>query len=293
VELRDIEIFLTLAEELHFGRTAQRLHVSQARVSQAIRLQERRIGAALFVRTSRVVRLTPLGEQLRDDLRPVHRDLLAGLERARLAAHGTTGILRVGMLPVNAYDLRPFWETFRTRHPQWRLRVRYCSYVDAFGPLRDGDIDVLVAWLPIEEPDLVVGPEIFTEPMVMLVPPGHRLAGEDSVSVEVFGQHTLPSVPGMPDYWEDGFAPFYTPRGRRIERDDTTHGGLEELFTVVGDGELVSALGAHVVRYHSRPGIRYIPVRDSWRLRWALVWRGDRENDLVRALADTVRDLKG
>ena len=59
MELRDIEVFLTLAEELHFGRTAERLHVTPARVSQAIKKQERAIGAALFERTSRVVRLTP------------------------------------------------------------------------------------------------------------------------------------------------------------------------------------------------------------------------------------------
>ncbi|MBE1592110.1 LysR family transcriptional regulator [Nonomuraea angiospora] len=71
VELRDIEIFLTLAEELHFSRTAERLHITQARVSQAIKKQERSIGAALFERSSRQVRLTPLGEQL-------HRDLSAG-----------------------------------------------------------------------------------------------------------------------------------------------------------------------------------------------------------------------
>jgi len=68
MELRDIEIFLTLAEELHFGRTAERLRVSQARVSQAIRRQERRLGVALFDRTSRRVALTPVGRRLREDL---------------------------------------------------------------------------------------------------------------------------------------------------------------------------------------------------------------------------------
>ncbi|MCA2221070.1 helix-turn-helix domain-containing protein [Nonomuraea aurantiaca] len=59
MELRDIEIFLTLCEELHFGRTAERLHVTPARVSQAIKKQERRVGAALFERDNRRVALTP------------------------------------------------------------------------------------------------------------------------------------------------------------------------------------------------------------------------------------------
>jgi DNA-binding transcriptional LysR family regulator len=77
VELRDIEILLMLAQELHSGRTAERLHVSTARVSQSIKQQERRIGGALFERTSRSVRLTPLGERLRDRLDAVQRATVA------------------------------------------------------------------------------------------------------------------------------------------------------------------------------------------------------------------------
>ncbi|MBR7838389.1 LysR family transcriptional regulator [Actinospica durhamensis] len=79
MEHRDIEIFLALAEELHFGRTAGQLHVSPARVSQAIKKQERAIGAELFARTSRNVRLTLAGEQLRADLIPVYRGLRVGI----------------------------------------------------------------------------------------------------------------------------------------------------------------------------------------------------------------------
>src|SRR5688500_9971630 len=96
VELRDIEIFLTLAEELHFGRTAQRLHVSQARVSQAIRAQERRIGATLFDRTSRAVTLTPIGKQLRDDLRAGYDTIQKGLATASESARGVSGTVRIG-----------------------------------------------------------------------------------------------------------------------------------------------------------------------------------------------------
>ena len=292
MELRDIEIFLTLAEELHFGRTAARLHVSQARVSQAIGQQERRLGAALFDRSNRrQIHLTPLGRQLQNELRPAYASLRDSLERARLAARGIIGVLRVGMLPSNAHDLRPYWDTFRTRYPHWGLQIRHNPYVDAFTPLRNGDIDALVAWLPIEEPDLTVGPRIFTESMVMLVPSGHRLAAHDSVSVEDLGDYTIPKVPGMPDYWEEGFAPFQTPRGRRIERDSTVHTALDDLFTVVGTGETISLLGTHAARYHARPDIVYLPLRDSWTLRWTLVWRSDTENDLIRALAQTVRDL--
>jgi len=70
VELREVEIFLTLAEEQHFGRTAERLTLSQARVSQAIQTLERKLGGKLFDRTSRSVRLTALGESVRRHRRP-------------------------------------------------------------------------------------------------------------------------------------------------------------------------------------------------------------------------------
>jgi DNA-binding transcriptional LysR family regulator len=82
VERREIEIFLALADELHFGRTAERLHVSTARVSQTITGLERRFGARLFERTSRRVTLTPVGSRLRDDLRPAVEQIEAGIARA-------------------------------------------------------------------------------------------------------------------------------------------------------------------------------------------------------------------
>ncbi len=158
MELRDIEIFLTLTEELHFGRTAERLHVSVAAVSKAIKKQERAIGTELFARDSRNVRLTPVGEQLRDDLRGLHQGLTQSLERARLAARGKTGTLRSSLFPVNHQELRRYWEAFRSRHPQWELRLRVSAYADPFAQLRTGETDVLVTWPPVEEPDLTVGP---------------------------------------------------------------------------------------------------------------------------------------
>jgi DNA-binding transcriptional LysR family regulator len=70
LERHEVETFLALAEELHFGRTAERLRVTTGQVSKVIKKLERQVGTALFERTSRVVRLTPVGRQLADDLRP-------------------------------------------------------------------------------------------------------------------------------------------------------------------------------------------------------------------------------
>src|SRR5512141_1703599 len=96
MERREIEIFLVLADELHFGRTAERLHVTTARVSQTIRKLEHRFGTLLFERTSRRVTLTPVGRRLADDLRPAFEQIEAGIARATLAGREVRGVLRVG-----------------------------------------------------------------------------------------------------------------------------------------------------------------------------------------------------
>ncbi|MFE9662546.1 LysR substrate-binding domain-containing protein [Streptomyces sp. NPDC005955] len=293
METRDIEIFLTLADELHFGRTAERLRVSVARVSQAIKKQERGVGAKLFERTSRSVRLTAVGEQLKADLGPIYQGLSESLERARLAAQGKTGVLRIGMLPSNAYDLRPYWEAFRARCPEWGLQIRNVPFQRPFEPLRSGEVDVMVSWLPVEEPDLTVGPVLFTEPRVMVVSPDHELADRRSVSAEAFGDHGVLKGPdNLPDYWEDAFSPFRTPRGRPIERHIVVP-NLDNLFTIVSTSQVTHVLGAHVLRFHVRPDIVYLPVHDGPRLSWGLVWSSDRESAPVRTLAQVVRDLGG
>jgi DNA-binding transcriptional LysR family regulator len=291
VELRDIEIFLTLAEELHFGRTAARLHVSQARISQAISQQERRLGAPLFDRSNRRrISLTSLGRQLRDDLRPVYAGLRDSLERARLAASGITAVLRVGMLSSNAHDLRPYWDVFRTRHPWWKLQVQQASFVDPFTVLRRGEVDVLVCWLPIEEPDLTVGPILFAEPRVLAVAADHGLARRTSVSLEVLGDFQHSDVESRPDYWADSFVPSHTRAGRMIERGPLVRNS-EEILTLISLGEIVNLFPAHMTRYWVRPDIVYLPVRDMDALPFALVWRSGAETDLIRALAQAVRDL--
>lgn len=291
MELRDIEIFLTLAEELHFGRTATRLHLTPARISQSIKKQERNVGAELFARNSRNVRLTPVGEQLRNELAPVYRALQESVERARLSAKGTTQVLRIGMIPSNAHDMRPFWEEFRRRHPQWGLRIRHAPFMCPFDSVRNRDIDVLVTWLPVEEPDLTVGPVICTEPKLLILPWDHELAYRPSVSLEVLGDLPTTTTPiRPPDYWENEFTPFYTPSGRPIERGPqaTT---LDEIFTIISAGDGFSPIYAHVARYHIRPDIAFVPFHNGRRGRWAPVWRSDAETAPVRALAQVIRDL--
>ncbi|WP_040813088.1 LysR family transcriptional regulator [Nocardia concava] len=289
-ELRDIEIFLTVAEELHFGRAAQRLHVSSARVSQAVKKQERMVGAALFDRTTRRVLLTPVGRKLRDDLLPLYRGLHESIEQARLFASDKTRRIRVGAVPSNVLDLQPLWDAFGVAHPECHLELRSATWVDPFAALRRGDIDALVMSLPVEERDLTVGPVLFTDARMLAIAANHQLASRTSVSVEVLGDFLHNTAPRLPEYWEANFTPFHTPRGRIIERGPLVS-NRDEMFATISTGAAVTMLPAHSNRYWQRPDIAWVPVHDVSRLHYALIWRTEAENAEIRALAAVAADL--
>ncbi|MGW6060485.1 LysR substrate-binding domain-containing protein [Streptomyces sp. NPDC055189] len=289
MEIRDIEIFLVLAEELHFGRTAERLHVTAARVSQAIKKQERQIGGALFERTSRHVSLTSLGRQLYDDLLPVHRGLQRSLERAALSAQNETTVLRLGMTSSNSEDLRPILAEFSARHPACLVQIRAVGYNDPFAALRRGTIDVLLAWLPISEPDLTVGPVAYTEPVVLCVSSAHPLARRDAVSYEDLADETV-LTGAAPAYWREALIPACTPSGRPIPEGPAAFDGTQ-LLAIVASGEAVCPVHAHALRYYRRPDIAYVPIHDAPLGHWALSWLTSGETDQIRALAEVVDDV--
>lgn len=286
MELREIEIFLTLAEELHFGRTAERLRVSPARVSQVIALQERRIGAALFDRTSRRVTLTPIGARLRDDLTPGYRDIQNGLAAARTAARGVAGTLRLGTMGALAHEITDVITRFRTLHPQCDMTFHEVRISDPFGPLRAGDVDVALIWLPVRESDLTVGPVIRTSPIYLMMSVNHPYAGRESVSLEDLADCVVPrSAQPVPEYWEAALNPFHTPSGRPIPRGPAT-ATWQEVLAAVSAGTAVVPIQAEASRYYAWPDIVYVPIRDAEPSRWALIWRTAGETNLVRAFAE-------
>ncbi len=290
MELRDIEIFLTLAEELHFGRTAERLHVTPARITQAIKKQERQIGALLFERSSRSVRLTTVGEQLRNDLLPHYEGFTYSLRRAKMAATGQTAVLRVGLMPFNISELRVFWDEFRERHPMWQLRLRRMHYTDPFDQLRSGEYDAVVLWLPVREPDFVVGPTLFNDARVLAVADDHPLADRKTVTLEESADYVHAMAPLAVRYWEEGYLPFTTPGGRPIHRG-TPSLHADDLIDMVGSGDIVHIFPAHVTRHWGMSNIRFIPITDMPPLPYALIWRGEVESEPIRALAKVIGDL--
>lgn len=290
VELRDIEIFLTLAEELHFGRRAERLHVSPARVSQAIKKQERAIGAQLFERTSRQVRLTPVGEAVLQRLKPAYEGIQDALAEVINVARQSAGTLTLGVMGAQMHDMAPVLTRFRSRHPSVELRFREVFFSDPFGALRAGEVDAVTTWLPVREPDLTVGALLREEPLHLMTAAGHPLAQQESLSMEVLGDHIVPRLNGpIPAYWEAAVLPARTPAGRPVRRGPAVT-TFYEILALVAAGDAVCPVPDEGRRYNAQTDVVYLPLHDAPPVQWALIWRTDRATPLVRALAQAATD---
>ncbi|MGY0488530.1 LysR family transcriptional regulator [Streptomyces sp. WG-D5] len=286
MELRDIEILLTLADELHFGRTAERLHVSTARVSQVVRAQERRIGAPLFERTSRSVRLTSIGRQLTEGLRRGQESINAAVAEAVAAARGVSGALALGVMGALGHELRGHIAHFRKLHPECEVRLQEIHFSDPYGPLQRGEVDVLVLWLPVAGPDLTVGPVVLTEGRVLAVWAGHELSDRSDVSMEDLADRTVLGLgPGVPQDWIESMLPARTPAGHPVPRGPVAR-TFHEVLTQVAARALITPLNAHVLRYYRHPGVEFLPIRDAPETEWALVWRTTAETARHRAFAE-------
>lgn len=287
VERHEIEAFLTLAEELHFGRTAERLQVSTARISQTISKLERRVGVPLFERTSRRVVLTAIGAQLRDDVRPAHEQIEAGFERAVSAGRGISGELRVGFVGAAAGQLLlQATDRFRVRHPDCEVLIREVQIGEALGRLRADEFETLLVCFPQRDADLAVGPVLLSEPRVLAVPARHPFARRTSVSVEDLARDKVLQAPcSLPDHWRDPDAPRLTPAGRPIESGASAE-TFQEILTLIGAGHGIFPVGAQATRYYARPDVAYVPFADAPPLDWGLVWRTNRTTARIRAFSD-------
>ncbi|MFC7446928.1 LysR family transcriptional regulator [Rhodococcus daqingensis] len=294
LERLELEAFLTLAEELHFGRTAERLHLTTSRISQTIRQLERRIGAPLFERSSRRVTLTALGRQLRDDLRPAYDQIAAGVATAsrgnvvpRVIMVGFSGPW-CGNLMVQAANL------FRERYPGCVVSVEEIQLVDPLGRMRSGVVELQLTEFPIAEPDITTGPIIFSEPRCLMVPADHPFAQRDSVSLEDLADTTLITLAdaAVPRYWMDYYFPRHTPSGRPIPQGPAAM-FWPEVLVHVSQGTGVSTVAAQAEQFHSRPGMAFVPFHDAPPIDYGLLWPTSNRNPLLRPFIDTVCELAG
>jgi DNA-binding transcriptional LysR family regulator len=295
VELRQLRAFLIVAEELHFGRAADRMRVSPSRISQLVRALETMMGVALFERTSRRVALTPIGERLRSRVLPACNALQRAVDDVRDSVEGLTGELRLGVvLATNGGPHLPdIIGLFEARHPACRVIVSEIAWTNPLGPLRRREVDLTAIRFPLRQPDLVVGPVLTTDERALAVADDHPLARRSSVSVEDLADYEVAAPSGdVPRELIDALVPRRTPRGRPIARR-LVAGGSVQTLAMVARGEIVHATVAALPDYMSYPGITYVPIVDLPPCDAGLVWRASDESPAIRAFAAVAEEVVG
>jgi DNA-binding transcriptional LysR family regulator len=250
MELRQIRSFLSVAETLHFGRTAELIHLSQPALSLQIRALEEEIGVRLFERNRRKTTLTAAGLAFRDDATAAVSQLDQAIRRARLAANGKLGLLRVGFISTAGNEIVPnIVRQFRDSSPEVELSLRNILTTDQIQMLGDGSLDIGFLRLPIgEHPELEVV-AVHREPFVVVTPLSHKLAKRKRVGLhELSGQDFV--------MYERSYAPGFHDLIFGMLRDAgvipnvcQTAGQMPTLISLVDSGIGISILPASAVKH--------------------------------------------
>jgi DNA-binding transcriptional LysR family regulator len=199
MELRHLRYFVAVAEELHVGRAAARLHIAQPPLSRQIRDLEREVGTPLFDRVPRGVELTPAGRAFLGEARLVLAQAERALRTAQRAARGEVGRLRVAFAEAATYagvlpDVLGF---FRMHLPNIGLSLFELDSPQQWEALREGRVDVgLLHALPADAARWLVTEPVLADPLVAALPQGHRLAAPRGTRAA--GRLALVSLAGEP-----------------------------------------------------------------------------------------------
>lgn len=181
MEFRELEAFVAVAEELHFGRAAARLHLSQPALSQQIQRLEADLGATLLQRSSRAVSLSPAGTVFLDRCRALLGDVADAVEDARRAADGRSGLLSIGYVGSALYGLLPdVVARLRRLHPAIELTLTERKTAPQLALLLDDQQDVAIIHRPERPPADLAIHDIETNDVVVALPPGHPESGPEA-----------------------------------------------------------------------------------------------------------------
>ncbi|MCG7210212.1 LysR family transcriptional regulator [Streptomyces arenae] len=256
MELRQLTYFVAVAEELHFGRAADRLHIVQSAVSMQIQRLERELGAELFDRSPRRVRLTAAGERLLPEARAV----LAAAEKARAAVAAPRAGLRIGTSTGLGEHLDRVLAAFARRAPDVLVELHALPAAERLARVADGRLDAAFVRAGQPVPGTRVHP-LWPDPLVAALPATHPLAGRPEIGVDDLAGLPLALAerrtnPALVDLVvgacrEAGFEPLPGPAAGSLQ--DTLAGiGVRPLWTVV------YASHARVLR---TPRVAFVPFR--------------------------------
>ncbi|MFJ2866948.1 LysR family transcriptional regulator [Kitasatospora sp. NPDC087314] len=272
MELRTLRYFVAVAEELHFGRAAARLHMSQPPLSRAIKQLETELGAVVFDRSSARVTLTPAGAVLLDEARA----LLDQADRlpVRVAAAAGTATITIGILGDGSDPAATrLAAAYRRRHPHVEVRIRGTDLTDPTCGLRAKLVDVALTRGPFDETGLAVH-QLRTDPVGALLRADDPLARRDRLELADLADRDWfrfpqDTDPGWQSYWNGG-KPREGPVVRTVQ---------ECRQAVLWNG----TVGVTLLAHEPTPGLTVVPLTDMPPSRMVAAWSEGDTNPLIRS----------
>ncbi|KND33670.1 LysR family transcriptional regulator [Streptomyces acidiscabies] len=291
---RDLRYFAAVADELHFTRAAERLFISQPALSKQIRMLERQLGAPLFERDRREVRLTPVGAALL----PHAREVLAAWDTAQAAVEaaraGQRTTLTVGMStsPGRGGLLPAIRSRFTDLHPDATVKLRQISWEDPTAGLTDASSDLAFVWLPLPDPDRYTWLVVAEEPRLVALPQNHPLAARDTVDFTDLLDEPFLALPKSAGILRDHWLALDARNGRP-PRIGAEIAGTEETYEALVDGRGICLLASGNAPLIALDGVTTRPVHGLSPSRLALAWRTDDHRPLVKDYIHACRQATG
>ncbi|MTE17693.1 LysR family transcriptional regulator [Streptomyces sp. TRM43335] len=283
--IHQLRLFLALSEELHFGHAAARLFITQSALSQQIRNLEKRLGVALFERSSRTVALTAAGRALLPEVRAAVEAMVRLRRAATAQRRHLSGRLRVGTIGAEAAmpHARAVLRALHRRHPHLEVEVLGLNFVDQLDALYRREADVAFLRPPV--PDGIEVHHLATEPRVACLPSGDPLTARPRITLDQLAGYPVVDVPPrVPRVWWDFWAVDPRPDGTPV-RYGPVAADLEALLHTVAQGEAMAFLPAAARDLFRRPGVDYVDVDGLPPCTSALAWVAEhRDNPAVTAV---------
>lgn len=291
IDLRQLRYFVALADELHFGRAAERLGIAQPALTQQMQRLEADLGVSLLDRSQRRVQLTAAGTVLLEEGRRVLRQAERAVSLTERAGRGEIGRLVIGVAESASYAVLPeLLRAFRREHPDVDLSVQMMNTAAQVTAIRAGDIDAGLGRLPIDTEGLSER-TIRTDPVAVLLPEEHRLATARALTLRELAGEPLIIYPASPrTSWVDYMLSVFRDAG--VEPNPAQE--ASDTFTAMS---LVAAgLGVTLVPgtagLFSRPGIVWRPLREpAPRTTLVLLHAHERPTATVTALVSLAERL--
>ncbi|HET7487529.1 MAG TPA: LysR substrate-binding domain-containing protein [Acidimicrobiales bacterium] len=289
MELRHLRSFVAVAEELHFGRAAARLHVAQPAVSQTIGALERELGVLLFDRSSRSVSLTEAGAALLPDAVAVLERVEAFADAASRRRSGSAGRVSIGVPPALPPDLlTEVMAIGRTAAPEAKLVAKSLTRRQPAGALADGAVDLVLARGPVSAAG-VMSVLVASEPVGLAVPSDHPYAARAAVEAADLNDQPLVSFPRQDDPAQfDRIFDALRLAGLVAvgELHESPVGAVEASLRLVAAGEALSLKLESELRAFGDPSVVWRPLAGvDLRVEVHLAWRIDLPNPAARKVA--------